>query len=119
MSATAEEVKEIMSQSTGTEGYHKLSLMPINCTDGVKEVAVKANAFWLVDAIASYQGQPKIQAEEFQIWTLEVKGSTAVLFMTDGNNNRVVEQLIGYTDFPEGEWQFYLTNNVLMVPSEY
>ena len=119
MSATAEEVKEIIGQSTGTEGYHKLSLVPINCTDGVKEVALKADAFWLVDAIGSYQCEPKIKAEEFQVWTLEVKGTTAVLFMTDGNNHRVVEQFIGYTDFPEGEWKFYLTNNVLMLTSEY
>jgi len=117
---TAEQLRDSISQCIGTEAYHRLSIVPINCTDGVKAVAELAGAFWLVDAIGSYQTEPKIKAEEFQVWKLEVKGSTAVLYMTDGNSNqRKVEQLITYTDFPEGTWEFYLTDNVLMLTSEY
>jgi len=120
MSATTQELQSIMAQSTGTQAYHKMSLTPVKCTDGVRDVVVKAEAFWLVDAIGSYQGEEKVKKEEFQTWKLEVKNETATLSMTDGNTDKkIVEQYIDYTDFPEGEWKFYLTDGVLMVPSEY
>lgn len=103
---------------TGTEQYHKLTILArFNCTDGIKYVADEAGAYWLVDAIASYQ--PKLRALEFQHWKLTLKDNSAVLTCTDGHSDKpIVKQKIGYTDFPQ-DIAMYLTNGVLMLTSEY
>lgn len=64
-------------------------------------------AAWLIDAIASYQIERRLQKEEFQSWTLTVnrKDQTADLVCTDGGIGDnppkvIVRQGIPYTDFP-------------------
>ena len=116
---TAQELKNEMAQCTGTMQYHKLTLGPLKATDGVAMVAQKCGAFWLVDAIASYQREPKIAELEIQFWTLEVKDKSAELFCRyDSGTPKLVSQKIGYTDFPEGTWKFYVTGGVIMLPQE-
>ena len=39
--------------------------------------------------------------------------------LVDGNGNDLFTKSIDYTDCPEGEWKFFFTGNVLMLPSEY
>jgi hypothetical protein len=117
---SAPELRSIMAQCTGTEAYHKLSISPIKCTDGVKVLADAAGAYWLVDAIGSYQGTPKIKDLGIQFWFLEVKDSKAVLYcIEDSGKPHLIEQKIEYTDFPEGEWKFYVQGDVMMLPQEY
>lgn len=114
------ELETQMQQCTGTTQYHKLTLMPLLATDGVKMVADKAGAFWLVDAIASYQQRPKIKELAIQFWTLEVKDTKAELYcVQDSGRPKIVSQKIEYTDFPEGSWNFYVQNGVMMLPQEY
>ena len=36
-----------------------------------------------------------------------------------GNRKQVLTRKIPFTDLSEGTWNFYLTDNVLMLPSEY
>lgn len=45
-----------LSPFTGTEHWYKHWLGGLLYTDGVKYVADQAGAYWLIDAIASYQG---------------------------------------------------------------
>ena len=122
---TTEKLKSEIAQCMGgEEGYHRLTLLPINCTAGIKMVADLAQAYWLFDAIASYQVEKRIKEIPFQIWTLEVKSDddikSGVLTMKQDTNSVIdVEQNIGATDFPVGIWKFYLTDNVLMLPKEY
>jgi len=117
---TTQELKTEMAQCTGSMQYHKLTLLPLKATDGMATVAQKANAFWLVDAIASYQKEPKIKELEIQFWTLEVKDNEAVLYcQEDSGMPRLIEQEIEYTDFPEGAWKFYVTNGIILLPQEY
>lgn len=117
---SAEELRSLMAQCTGTEAYHKITLLPLKATDGVAMVAQKAGAFWLFDAIASYQGEPKIKELEIQFWYLEVKDGKAELYcIYDKGHPKIVNQMIEYSDYPEGLWEFYVTNGVIMLPSEY
>ena len=109
-----------MRQYTGTMDYHRLTLTSLLATDGVRMVAEKAGAFWLVDAIASYQANPEVKKLAIQFWRLEVKDNAAVLYcIEDSGMPRIVEQEIDYTDFPEGDWKFYVQNGVIMLPEEY
>jgi hypothetical protein len=110
-------MNEIIANNYGTSAYHKLSpFSPVLCTDGVTQMAKELGAFWLVDAITSYN-----RREPFQVWTLEVKeGPKAVLTMReDSDQPAKVTQKIGCTDFPEGLWAFYLIDGILMLTSEY
>lgn len=100
-------------------------------TDGVKEMATLCQAWWLVDAIASYVATTQaVQAEEFQTWTLAMSAGKVSLVCTNGNDEvPIVSQLIGYTDFPFGLLPFKLFCRhsevagsmafVLMLPEEH
>lgn len=113
---------------TGSEERHNLSLMckplKIYCSDGVKYMAEKGNAFWLVDAILSHfpkaNKNPRLQ-NDMQFWTLKVNPDhSAVLFCTDGRDSKhLIEQKIPYTDFPLPEIKLYLANGLLYLPSEH
>ena len=119
-SINANEMRSEMQQYIGTVSYHNLSLTSLLATDGVRIVAEKAEAFWLIDAIGSYQTNPKVQALAIQFWTLEVKDNQAVLFcVEDCGMPRIVEQEIKYTDFPDGNWKFYVQQGIMMLPGEY
>lgn len=55
-------------------------------TDGAKYLAETAQAFWLMDAIASHQTNKQVAAEPFQIWKLTVnEQKQAALTCTDGS----------------------------------
>lgn len=103
---------------TGSEQYHKLSAFAkFICTDGVKYVAETADAYWLVDAIASYQS--KLKNTPFQHWKLTLKGAGCVLTCDNGNDSKaIITQKISYTDFPQ-DIEMYLTDNVLLLTGEY
>lgn len=116
----ANELKAQMQQCTGTTRYHKLTLTPLLATDGIKMMAEKAGAFWLIDAIGSYQFKSRIKSLAIQFWTLEVKNNKAVLYcVQDCGKPKLVKQEIKYTDFPEGSWNFYVQQGIIMLPEEY
>lgn len=104
-----------LRQFSGTEQYHK-HLFGSVYTDGVKYVADKAGAYWLVDAVFSHA-----RKEPFQVWTLVVYDDrSACLEMAEDVGTPVrVSQFIPYTDFPLKAIKFYVADGVLMLPSEY
>jgi hypothetical protein len=114
-----------LSPFTGSEQryWHFTGLL---YTDGVNHVAEAANAYWLIDAIASYQHDPRIvrnrRLQEFQLWTLEVdtanKTGRLSLF-EDSGCPPVLTQDLEYTDFPEPRIRFYVEDGVLLLPSEH
>lgn len=116
------DVKNITEQALahfyGSEEIHRYSVL--NITDGVSFLC-KNGAAWIVDIVLSYQYDPKIQKEEFQVWNLKVnlEEATATITMDDGNDNILVTQEIPYTDFPLKELKLYYTNDILMIASEY
>ena len=109
-----------LSQFTGTENWYRHPLVrKVLYTDGAKYVADKCEAYWLLDAIASWQLDPKVKDEPFQVWKLTTKDSTGVLVCEDGNGHEVTRQEISYTDFPLDEITLWFTDNVILLPSEY
>jgi hypothetical protein len=110
-----------LAQFTGTETWYRHSLArQITYTEGARYVADKASAYWLLDIIVSYQFDPKVKAEEFQVWELTVNAEhKGEVLATDGNGNVIAKQTIEYTDFPLAEIKFYFADNVILLPSEY
>ena len=89
-------------------------------TEGVKYLAERAGAFWLIDLIASYQGYSQVQAESFQLWNLQVADASAMATMRrDTGCDPIISQRIEFTDFPMSSIKLYVCDGTLMLPGEY
>lgn len=114
------ELKANLRQFCGTENYFRHSLSGLLFTDGIKYLADEAGAYWLIDAIVSYQTSRLKEKCPFQVWALKVNNSSGVLTMReDLENLEEIRQEIEYTDFPLDYIKLYLIDNVLLLPSEY
>lgn len=109
-----------LAHFTGTEIWFKHNMVPrITYTQGVQYVAEHGGAYWLIDAIVFSQMIAKVAAEPFQVWKLKVKeDSSATLTCEDGNGNVVHTNDITWTDFPFSI-DLWMTNDVILLPSEY
>jgi len=125
----ATEIESGLGQFTGTECYHRLSALHLGLvvTDGVKFLAQEAGAFWLIDAIASYQPKCRKDASlrDFQFWTLDVaEDHSAVLKCERDTDDVAITQRIPYTDFPLKQARVWVQPGdertwVAMLPSEH
>ena len=95
-------------------------------SEGAILLANEAGAYWLLDAIASWQIDARARAEPFQTWDLRVDTATraAVLSMTDGNStDAIIRQEIDWTDFPLDGMTLWLVVDgdirVMLLPGEY
>lgn len=95
----------------------------IRFTEGVRYLADKAGAYWLIDAIVSYQASKAIRKNPrlaFQLWRLQVADGAAVLdCREDSDCKPAIRQEIEYTDFPLDEIELYVCDRVLMLKNEY
>lgn len=112
-----------LARFSDTDNYYQHWLRRFVYTDGVRYVAEEGGAYWLIDAIASYQ--PKLlkdkMLQEFQHWILKVDldNQKAQLICERDSNDVVLTQDIEFTDFSLDEIRFYVVSKVLMLPSEY
>jgi hypothetical protein len=99
-----------LNQFTGDlERYrHSLNRLVIY-TPGVRYMAQAGEAYWLIDAIASYFGSQPMKAamltddrlQSLQFWRLEVNGSKGILTaVADKGEPPFIRQAIDFTDFP-------------------
>lgn len=114
-----EEILETLPCFTGTEHYYKHPF-GITFTDGCKFLADSAESYWLLDLVASYQYEPKVKDEEFQVFKLKVNDDkSALVEISDGNHNILMTQEIEYTDFPLSEIELWCIDKICILPSEY
>jgi hypothetical protein len=120
MNDTSKLTKADLEQFNGTEHYYRHSInRRVLFTDGVKYLADKAGAYWLLDEIALIQPYEKrVAVEEFQVWTLTVHAhNSARLTCEDGNV--LFSKDIEFTDFPLDEVRLWFCNDVIYLPSEH
>lgn len=120
---TMAELESELRQFTGTEHWYSgKPLFPNSTyTDGIKYLADKAGAYWLIDLIFSYQ-HSWVKKIPFQLWTINVKksgGRGIVEMRADADTPVLIRQVVGYTDFPVGDLKLYYIDNILLLPSEY
>lgn len=113
--------KSDLAHFTGTTSWYTTPLSrQITYTDGVQHVAEHGGAVWLVTDIIAAQHIPKVVKQPFQVWTLKVNPDrSAQLICEDGNGNLVHEQKYRSTDFPLDEITMWMTDNTILLPSEY
>jgi len=110
-----------LNQFIGTEHYYNYPIMGMKfyLTDGIKYMAEKCNAYWLLNEIFLSQID-EIEHYPFQIWKLEKKDDQFVLTMkTDSDQPVLVRKVIKESDFPLDSFKCYLIDDVLILPSEH
>ena len=116
---TPEQIKDELRSFTGTEYYYKHPF-GIYFTDGVKFLAEVCSCYWLIDAVASWQYDSKVKAQEFQVYRLKVKkDQSAVLLIENGNNRIIQKQELEFCDFPLDQIEIWFSNGVAYLPSEH
>ncbi len=119
-----------LRQFTGTENYYRhATARNVLYTDGVKSLAERGGAYWLIDAIASHITGPVIRrsttAQEFSVWRLTVaEDRSAVLTARiDDDGPDLVRQEIRLTDFPLQSVDVWASHDgehwILYLPSEH
>jgi hypothetical protein len=122
-----------LHQFTGDLERYRHPLSPqVIYTPGVRYVAEKGHAYWLIDAIASYFGSPVMREamridpriRDMQFWRLHVNGGKAVLVAeADAGEEPFIRQEIPYTDFPLDAIDIWAgfdgTHWTLYLPSEH
>lgn len=118
-----------LKQFTGTTSYYRFSVLFPNIflTDGANYLAQEAEAYWLMETIASYQSHPKIKkcpmCQGIQFWELKVSEHQGILRCYRDTNDLVLSQKIPYTNFPLEQIKLYCQKGgdywVIMLPTEY
>lgn len=123
--------REDLASFIGTTGYFGLGPLFRNVllTDGTKHVAEEGGAWWLMEAIASYQ-RPALWAADrrladLQFWHLVVHAdrSATLTCVADSGEPPAVTQQIPYTDFALPAIDIWVGRNdphrVIYLPSEH
>ena len=109
-----------LAMHTGSETVFRHWTRRLVYTEGVQDLAEQAEAYWLIDLIASWMNHENLKNEDFIVWTLTVNADrSARAVADDGNGRELIRQEIPLTDFPLDKIDLYLTNNTLLLPSEY
>jgi len=120
MTINTQTLLDELKQFTGTEQWYRNPLYrDFVYTDGVKYLAEKAGAYWLIDYVFSNQLTPKIRQEEFQVWNIKTDNNSAIIRVEDGHDNLLQSFELNYTDFPLTELSLWFTDRTLLLPSEY
>lgn len=117
----ATELRASLRSFTGTTEYRR-HWSGMRYTDGVQFLADKAEAYWLLDIIASWQ--PKALRDpwlrEFQLWELFVKpDGTATVVCSRDSEDVAFRQQIEHTTFPLEYVKLYVEGGVILLPSEH
>jgi hypothetical protein len=109
-----------LSQFTGTEAYHRTFMFNPSLvhTDGVQYFADNAGCYWFLDIVAT-EYHPLTKKEPFLSIQLAVEDGIGDICVEDGDCKVLVQRNIPHTDCPDGLYKFFLTDNVLMLTSEY
>ena len=112
-----------LAQFTGTTTYYQHPL-GIHYTEGVQYLAERGGAYWLIDAIASWQSDPRVSQDrmlqQIQFWTLTVNDDRSALLVCERDEGDiVVTQDIPLTDFPLEKIKLYFQEGVVLLESEY
>ena len=116
-----ENIESNLSYFSGTEQWHRLTFLPVLGSDGVKYLAEKAEAFWLIDAIAAHL--PAVKATGDRMATVKLLKRKHDWLLTLETLDKTISQEIEYSDFQFNEITLYLCDNgfswCLLLPNEY
>ena len=127
---TCADLRAALADYYGTENYYVLpyaddcfiARFVMRYTDGVRKMAQLTEGYWLLDALQSLMPKIKcnIYTREFALVRLTVEDTRGTLdILPDSDAEPKFRQIIPFTDFPEGTFEMYLENGVLLLPREH
>ena len=122
---TDTDIRNELKQFHGTQEYHKHLFpgkSPILLTDGCKFIRDECKAYWLFDAILSYQASIELKGVNFQVWELKQLRKNLTWLLTcreDTGKKPLISQSIEYSDFPIDYIKIWVIDKVALLPSEY
>jgi hypothetical protein len=118
-----------LSQFNGSETLYRHSFGVLNVTEGMLFVANEVGAHWLIDVAASVQKlvirkERQLGLRDFQVWQIVSKDGKATVECWsdkphDSGSEKLYDQDIPMTDFPEGTFQFWVIEGTCLLPGEY
>lgn len=120
--AQAAGLEQELAQFTGSTQLYRHWSGRLQYTEGVKALADRAGAHWLIDVVASHQTKAALRRMDgFQLWELTVRpDKTATLVCrADSHARPAIHQEIEFTDFPLAELAFYVEEDVMLLRSEH
>ena len=60
-----------------------------------------------------------LKQQPFLFITVESKNGSCDIIVKDGDDQELISKHVSLTTLLEGTWNFYLYDNVLLLPSEY
>ena len=118
---SVEAINEILANANSTDGYRRFSPIPGYpvATSGVVAIAEAAGCYWLLDVVGSYQSDRRLDPG-FQVWELAVNIETKKWKLEGFNDTELIITQEGwYTDFPLEKLTLWVSNGVILLPSEY
>lgn len=123
----ARQLAEELENFTGTEKYYRYTPETV-LTAGTKFLAEKAECFWLIDLIASFQTPAFLsRAFDLQTWSIAVHPNNSVTVICTAKGEELAREEIGKTDFVLGRtapFKLYVArlsdgvNVAIFLPSE-
>jgi len=119
------QIERDLKHFKGTSIYYKHlypGKSPIIITEGCNYVREQCQAYWLFDAILSYQEDHRLMGIPFQVWTLEQQQSDLTWLLTckeDKGRPPLITQKIPYSDFPLQGITIWVIDKVALLPTEY
>ena len=113
-------IEASLAQCTGSENYHYNSICRnsgIVYTEGIRQLAMMSDSWWLIDAIASHQPQCRRdpQLSQIQFWSLNVNDGAGVLNCERDEGDLAFKQDIPMTDFPLPEIKIWLESGMTII----
>ena len=118
-------IRKELKEFHGTSEYHKHLFpgkSPIILTDGCKYVRDVCKAYWLFDAMLSYQCDKILRGVNFQVWELKQLRKDLTWQLTcraDTGKKPLISQSIEFSDFPLDYIKIWVIDKVALLPSEY
>jgi hypothetical protein len=118
-------IREELKMFRGSTEYHKHLFpgkSPIILTDGCKYIRDVCKAYWLFDAILSYQCEKVLRGINFQVWELKrlrVDLTWQLTCREDTGKKPLIIQSIKFSDFPLDYIKILVIDKVAILPSEY
>lgn len=103
---TKEQLAIDLDHCTGTMNYWKQPPLPFQYTDGVKTFCEGAEAYWFLYELLDFIDAFK--KNYMSIIKLNVKKHMATIKIIGDNYDELAKRQITFTDYPEGEYTFYM-----------
>lgn len=111
---------DLLREHNGSDEYYKHGLSNLHYTSGVQAACTSFKCYWFLDVVMSYQTKKFQEANEFQVWKLvRKKDNEFIAICEDGNDNKIITQIIEFSDFEHDNLTFWFTNRIVILPSEY